>query len=65
MCITSCLKQQTIVVSVSVGQGCGRGLVGGSGLRVSPEAAFKIQTVGASLVAQWLKIRLPMQGTEV
>ena len=26
---------------------------------------FKIKTVGASLVAQWLKIHLPMQGTRV
>ena len=25
----------------------------------------KVKSVGASLVAQWLRIRLPMQGTQV
>ena len=29
------------------------------------DAAVKILIIGASLVAQWLRIRLPMQGTRV
>ena len=29
------------------------------------EGGQKVQTSGASLVAQWLRIRLPMQGTRV
>ena len=31
----------------------------------SEKAPDKIQHPGASLVAQWLRIRLPMQGTQV
>ena len=35
--------------------------------RKGPESDFqlKIITIGASLVVQWLRIHLPMQGTQV
>ena len=29
------------------------------------EQIFKIVVMGSSLVAQWLRLRLPMQGTQV
>ena len=32
---------------------------------LTPNAAFKNPSPGASLMAQWLRIHLPMQGTRV
>ena len=35
------------------------------GIIHTPQSCCKIEITGASLVAQWLRIRLPMQGTQV